>query len=88
LNCGLELGIMAFVSGIAAFQGGWAGRRPAAGVPRLRAPDLTLVLPVLPDDPLLRVVIHAPIDAVQAGPVAAQAGRIAKVRVLDELVLD
>jgi hypothetical protein len=54
----------------------------------LRAPDLTLVLPVLPDDPLLRVVTDAPIEAVQAGPVAAQAGRIAKVRVLDELVLD
>ena len=49
---------------------------------------MTLVLPVLPDEPLVRLVAHALIEAVRAGPVAAKAGRIVKVRALDELVPD
>jgi len=71
---------MAFVPGIAAFQGGWAGqRRPAAAVCLVAGTRFDAVLPVLPDEPLLRLVTHALIEAVQAGPVAAKAGRIVKV---------
>jgi thioredoxin reductase (NADPH) len=46
------------------------------------------LLPVLPDEPLLRLLPCALVETGRAGPVAPEAGRVVQVPRLDELALD